>query len=88
MGLLDLTTVAITRETKPIKGWVYRLLTSDRGTVIHRVPEDARFWGHGVIKQIYQQDTKRFVPAFWPSIDVWMDEVEAFEAIINYKEAV
>lgn len=82
MGLLDLTTVSTTEETKPINGWVYRIVYDDQmSAILMRVPEDERFWGHGVIKQMYHPEEKQFVPACKSGINVRLPYLEAVEVI-------
>jgi hypothetical protein len=59
---LHLRVVARTYETNPNDGWVYRIIEdSDMTVAIYRVPEHTPLWGHGLIKQVYQVDTGKFV---------------------------
>ena len=88
MGLLDLTTVSTTEETKPINGWVYRIIQDDRGAILMRVPEDERFWGHGVIKQMYLADEKQFVPACKAGLNVRLSYADAITAILVERDSL
>ena len=48
-----------------------------------RVPEDERFWGHGVIKQMYLSDEKIFVPACKAGLNVRFDYSEALTVLMQ-----
>lgn len=82
MGLLDLSIIEMTQETKPIKGWVYRIMQNAQGCVIARCPADELLWSHGVIKQLYQPDEKVFVPACRSGTIFRIDLATALEVIL------
>lgn len=83
MGFLDLTVVSQTRETKPIDGWVYRIIENEFGTAVHRVPVDSQLWSHGTYKQIYQVDEEKFVPTCVSGLKVWTDFKTALEVCLK-----
>ncbi len=60
--MIKLTEVSRTVQTPPINGWVYRIEIEDF-VVIKRVPENKQIWNHGIICQIFDGDSDRFVIA-------------------------
>lgn len=78
---LTLKMVATVRETQPIKGWVYRISSSDKGSTLMRTPEGEPYWGHGIIKQVYQPEEKKFVPACQSHRSVYMSFDDAMAVV-------
>jgi hypothetical protein len=80
---LPLKTVSHTRETDPIDGWVYRIVENENGTTtIYRVPEHTRLWGHGILKQVYQPATGKFIPTSQVPGAVLLSSLAAAIAVI------
>lgn len=76
--------VGATFETDPIGGWYYRIVETEHGVMIKRHPSTTNhpIWSHGTLTQIYQVDTKKFVPSVLSLKPQWLDTTqEALEVL-------
>ena len=79
---MNLTSVEQVFQTEQGE-WVYRLRQTKLGVTVSRVPTDSQLWGHGVLKQMYDQAVKKFVPAIKAGRNVVFGTLEEAQTVIE-----
>lgn len=81
-----LKTVSTTQEV--IHGvWLYQVIQDHRGCFVKRVPLASPLWGHGVLVQLIDNETRRFLPAncvglpavYFPDLDAALSFIDQYQ---------
>ncbi len=67
--------------------WVYRFICSQRGVLIHRVPnkDKVHLWNHGVISQMFDSATETFRPSNVCGLAVYFNSLKEAQDIVTKK---
>jgi len=76
--------IEVERVFKTVQGeWIYRLRRCGEGVTMSRVPISNPLWNHGIIMQLYDRDSEKFVPATLVSKEAMFDTLEQAQSIIE-----
>lgn len=63
--------------------WVYRFRSNERGVMVRRVSKDNQLWSHGVLTQMFDQETNSFLPSHVCGFDVYFEHIDQAKAVVK-----